>query len=114
MGKKNLLIIYSIIIFSKINVMAADCDVIFSDGFISTINTNILRPLKFIAPILLLVFTTMDFASVVFSDKKDGMTKATSNFGKRTVATLLVFFASNIIGIIYAFIEGDLFCPGLG
>ena len=82
------------------------------DSLFSKIRNNILKPLRIIAPILLLVFTTMDFAKVVFSDNKDGMPKAWKNFLKRTIAVLIIFFSSNIVGIIYGFIQGVGFCWG--
>ena len=82
------------------------------DSLFSKIRNNILKPLRIIAPILLLVFTTMDFAKVVFSDNKDGMPKAWRNFLKRMIAVLIIFFSSNIVGIIYGFIQGVGFCWG--
>ena len=82
------------------------------DSLFSKIRDNVLKPLRIIAPILLLVFTTMDFAKVVFSDNKDGMPKAWRNFLKRTIAVLIIFFSSNIVGIIYGFIQGVGFCWG--
>ena len=117
MKKRELLIINLMIIFSKVNVFAAsvvavndggtNCETLLSTGgLISSINKNILIPLKFIAPILLLVLTTIDFAKVVFSDSKDGMSKVWKNFTRRAVGTLLVFFASNIVAIIYGLISG--------
>ena len=94
-----LLMISSIIIFSEINVLAE------GKSLKEKIDENILGPLRFIAPILLLIFTTIDFAKVVFSDNKDGMSKAWKNFIRRAVATLLVFFAQNIVDFIFKFIE---------
>lgn len=100
-----LLIISFVIIFSKINVLAQEsCESILSNGLMGSIRDNILSPLRFIAPILLLIFTTLDFAKVVFSDSKDGMSKAWKNFIRRAVATLLVFFAKNIVSFIYSFV----------
>lgn len=110
MKKKNLLFTILIIILSSVNVFADEggtsCETLLSSGLISSINKNILIPLKFIAPILLLVLTTIDFAKVVFSDSKDGMSKVWKNFTRRAVGTLLVFFASNIVAIIYGLISG--------
>ncbi len=88
------------------------CCEIFGYSLISKIKTNILIPLRIIAPILLLVLTTVDFAKIVFSENnKDGMPKAWKNFLKRAIATLIIFFASNIVSIIYGFIQGGVFCP---
>ena len=115
MKKKRLLVINLMIIFSTMNVFADTnneglCATLFAGGLMDKINDNILIPLRVITPILLLVLTTLDFAKVVFSDNKDGMSKATKNFGKRAVATILIFFASNIIKILYGFIQGVGIC----
>ena len=108
MKKRNLLIIGLIVLLVNVNVFAetVTCEKIMTTEFIGEINKKILVPLKFIAPILLLVLTTVDFAKVVFSDNKDGMAKAWKNFTRRASGTILVFFASNIVGIIYGLISG--------
>ena len=115
MKKGRLLVINLMIIFSTINVFADTsdeglCASLYAGGLMSKINDNLLIPLRVITPILLLVLTTLDFARVIFSDEKDGMSKATKNFGKRAIATILIFFASNIVKIIYGFIQGVGFC----
>ena len=50
--------------------------------------------------------SSIDFAQAVFSDNKDVMAKAWRNFSRRALGTLLVFFAGNIIGIVYGLIQG--------
>lgn len=88
-----------------------ECCKILGESFISKVNENILKPLKIVAPILLLVLTTIDFAKIVYSENdKDGMPKAWRNFLKRAIATLIIFFASNIISIIFGFIQCGIFC----
>ena len=112
MKKNNLLIIAMFILLSNVNAYAVECNEILGAGLTATIRDNFFTPLKIIAPILLLVFTTMDFVKVVFSDNKDGLNKAGKNFVKRAVATLIVFFAPNIIAFILGFIEGAGLCTG--
>ena len=91
--------------FSTINVYASSCTETFTPQFLDTLRNNVFRPIKIVAPILLLVFTSLDFAKAVFSDNKDGINKAMNNFLKRAVATLVVFFAPNIIELILSFIN---------
>ena len=107
MKKKNilLLIITVMIVFSTINVFAASCQEVIGAELMEKIRNNVFKPIKIIAPVLLLVFTTIDFAKAVFSDNKDGINKALNNFLKRAIATLVVFFAPDIIELIISFIN---------
>ena len=107
MKKKNvfLFIMLILMLFSTINVYAASCTDTFSPKFMDMLRNNVFKPIKIVAPILLLVFTSLDFAKAVFSDNKDGINKAVSRFLKRAVATLVIFFAPNIIELILSFIN---------
>lgn len=100
-----LFIMMILMLFSTINVYAASCSDTFSPKFMEMLRNNVFKPIKIIAPILLLVFTSFDFAKAVFSDNKDGISKAMTRFLKRAVATLVVFFAPNIIELILSFIN---------
>ena len=107
MKKKNiiLLIIMILMLIQTVNVSAASCSDTFSPKFMEMLRNNFFRPIKIIAPILLLLFTSFDFAKAVFSDNKDGLNKAMQSFLKRAIATLVVFFAPNIIELILSFIN---------
>ena len=109
MKKISLLMSTLVILLSKINVYAESCDEILGRNLVVTLKDNIFTPLRVIAPILLLVFTTIDFVKVVFSDEQKNFSKAGSNFLKRAIATLIVFFAKNIVAFILGFIGGQ-FC----
>ena len=102
--KKNIIIVclFIAVLFCTVNVYAdtVTCQGILGSGLYNTIKDNVLKPLKVIAPILLIVFTSIDFAKVVFSDGKDDHPKAGKNFMKRAIATLIVFFAKDIINFI--------------
>ena len=110
MNMKKKIIFSLIIIFSKINVFAAEyvdtfgsetnCNSILDLSFRTKLNDYFFTPIKVIAPILLIVFTSIDFAKVVFSDGKDDLPKAGKNFMKRAIATLIIFFAKDIINFI--------------
>ena len=93
--------------FSTMNVYAADytCSGVFSDGLINDVNKYIFTPIKWLTPIALLVLTTIDFAGVVLSGKKDGMDKAKNNFLKRIAAALIIFFAPDILNLIATFVN---------
>ena len=107
--KINKIIIFIFIIFVTVSVKASSCDIL-EDDLKVTLNKNIFVPIKVIAPVLLLVFTSIDFAKAIFvNNDKDGVQKAKSNFAKRSVATLVVFFAPEIIKLILGLADnGDL------
>ena len=92
-------------ILSTINVYATSCSEVINPKLIAMLKNNVFKPIKIVTPILLLLFTTLDFAKAVFNDNKDALNKAISNFGKRAVATLVVFFAPDIINLILEFIN---------
>ena len=102
--KKKKILLFLIIVFSLISVYAENCYDLFGSGLMKTINDDLLKPLKIIAPIALLIFTSIDFAKNVFNnstdDKSGNMKSALNRFVKRAVATLLVFFAKEIISFI--------------
>ena len=61
-------------------------------------------PVKVIAIVLFLVFTSLEYAKVVFS--ADGsFKKANQSAIKRLLGMLLLFFAPNIINLILSWIE---------
>jgi large-conductance mechanosensitive channel len=95
-----------LIVTSTVIVHADDCKGVFGTDLINQIK-EVFRFIKIIAPIILLVLTSLDFAKVVFSDSKDGMTKAKNNFLKRAVATLIIFFAPDIIILIMQIIDDE-------
>ena len=92
----------------SITVHAANnsCNGVFGPDLINELK-EIFKFVKIIAPIIFLVLTSLDFAKVVFSDSKDGMDKAKNNFLKRAVATLIIFFAPDIITLIMQIIDDE-------
>ena len=56
----------------------------------------------------MIVLTSIDFAGVVFSGDSKGMDKAKNNFMKRAVAALIIFFAPNILNLIFQMTNPDL------
>ena len=94
----------TLIITFSINVYA-DCGGVFADSFISDMNKYVYTPIKWATPVILLVLTSFDFAKVVFSGDSKGMDKAKSNFLKRAVAALIIFFAPDIINLLVEFVN---------
>lgn len=109
MKKKStvLLMLVTIIITYSINVSAASCNQVISQDLINTMNQYVYKPIKWLTPVLLLVLTSLDFAKVAFSGDEKGMSKATSNFLKRFVAALIIFFAPDIIQLLVTFINNQ-------
>lgn len=98
MKKRNriLLYLFTAIITLSINVYADNgCGAI--TQFVADMNEHLYIPIKWGTPLLFLVLTSFDFAKVVFSGDQKGMDKAKTNFLKRAIAALLIFFAPEII-----------------
>lgn len=85
-----------------------NCEGVLGIEFKEFLNNYIFLPLKIVAPILLLIFTTLDFSKVVFSDDKDGMKKAQGNFIKRTIAVIALFLLTYILDLIFTIIGNGL------
>ena len=101
-----MLCVVTLIITFSINVYAdGECGGTGISNFICNMNQYVYKPIKWGTPILLLVLTSFDFAKVVFSGDSKGMDKAKSNFLKRSIAALIIFFAPEIIELIAGFIE---------
>ena len=93
----------------EVNAVTYSCEEIMTTKLMNKIQNYFFGPVKVLAPVLLLVFTSIDFAKAVFAnDDKSGMTKAKNNFLKRSAAALLVFFAPEIIKLILGLASGDL------
>lgn len=75
-----------------------DCEAILGD-ILEIVNT-IFDWIKIIAPILLIVFGSIDFGSAVLQDNQDALKKAASKFVKRAIATVAIFFLPLIINLI--------------
>ncbi len=113
MKKRNYILSILFIVLSNINVYAASCEEVLGSNLIVKLKDNFFTPLRVIAPILLLVFTTADLVKIVFSDETKDFSKAGKNFLKRGIATLIVFFAGNIVAFILGFVGDAGVCLGL-
>ena len=69
------------------------------------LHNHIYAPIKWLTPILLILLTSVDYAKIVFTGKKDDMTKVTNNFLKRAIAALIIFFAPDIVELIVDLVD---------
>ncbi len=111
MKRKNILLILMIFILcTGYNVYAADsCTALFGVELIE----NIKEAFKFVqiaVPVAFLLLTSLDFAKAVFVDNKEGLNKAKTNFLKRAVAVLVIFFSPYIIILIMNLVNLTLGC----
>lgn len=75
-----------------------DCQAVLGNT-LEIINT-VFNWIKIIAPILLIVFGSLDFGSAVLQDNQDALKKATSKFIKRAIAAVAIFFLPFIINLL--------------
>lgn len=59
-----------------------------------------LKIIRIVAPILLIIFTTVDFSQAVISQDKDIMKKAVSKVIKRAIAAIAVFFIPLLVSLL--------------
>lgn len=70
-----------------------------SDRLISFI-ANLLKWVKFVIPVLVIIFGILDFIKAVGADKEDEMKKAQGKFAKRLIAAALIFIVPFILEFI--------------
>lgn len=56
--------------------------------------------IQILVPALLIVLGAIDFGSVVISDDKDGMKKASSRFVKRCISGVAIFFVPLVVKVL--------------
>ena len=99
-----LIVLFVLVLGISINVFAVDatdeCSKVVNEEILTVLNDYVYVPIKWATPILLLLLTSIDFSKVVFTGKKEDMVKVKSNFMKRFVAALIVFFAPDVIILI--------------
>lgn len=80
--------------------MATDitnCEDLFGYQLINLLKNNVFRMIYYIIPIALILFSTFDFAKLVFSDDKDGLSGAFKRFSRRAIASVLIFLVPTIL-----------------
>ena len=74
----------------------ASCDGIITEEGLEMIK-EILNWIRILAPVLLVLFVSIDFATAVISQDNDALTKAGKKIVPRLIATALLFFIPTII-----------------
>ena len=77
--------------------LANTCESLFGVQLINLLKNNVLKIIYITIPLILIVFSTLDFAKLVFSDDKEGVPGALKKFGKRVIAAILIFLIPNIL-----------------
>jgi len=74
-----------------------NCESMLGVSFINLLKNNIFKMIYMLIPIVLIVYSTYDFATLAMIDKKEGLGDAFSKFLKRVIATILIFLVPNIL-----------------
>ena len=75
---------------------------LFDDDFNNFVK-NAMAVFYVVAPILLILFGSLDFAKATVASDPAALKKASTNFAKRVAATLLLFLTPTIINLILSF-----------
>ena len=73
------------------------CESLFGSDFLKFLNNNVFTVVRIAIPLILILFTSFDFAKVIFVDDKDGMKKAWKNCYRRIIAALLIYLIPAIL-----------------
>lgn len=88
-----------------------NCGKIFDDDFNNFVK-NAMAVFYVVAPILLILFGSLDFAKATVASDPAALKKASTNFAKRIAATLLLFLTPTIINLILSFNMTDKYLSG--
>ena len=85
-----------------------DCDYVFGDindkNSVAYFLQQIFNVFKYAAPILCLVFVTVDFLKAAASHDEKALMKAFQNAGKRIVMAIILFFIPDLINWLFPLI----------
>ncbi len=87
------------------------CGQIFDDTFNNFVN-GIMKVFYILGPILLVLFGTLDFTKATVSNDAQALKKATRDFSKRLVATILLFLVPAVVNILLSFNVSDKYLSG--
>lgn len=96
---RGLLIIFLLVFIMLLTiepVYAASCKGLLTPGAYQILQDTV-NVVRIIVPVLLIILGACDFASVVMSDDKDGLKKASSKFIKRCIAAIAIFFVPLVV-----------------
>ncbi len=87
-----------------------DCTSIFNfdtPGSFGSMLQSLFNMVKIIAPILVILFGALDFGKAVIASDQDALKKAQSNFVKRCIAAVALFFLPMLINLILEIIDSN-------
>ena len=79
-----------------------DCSSVL-DSSIKTVSENIMNIFYIVAPFLVILFGSLDFAKIVVANNPNDIKKHRKNFVRRLVAMILLFLTPAIIRLIFSF-----------
>lgn len=85
---------------TPIELICGGVNGVVNDEFLGFLNKYILTPIKYIMPVLFIIFTAIDFIKVVFSGDSKSLDKAWGNLIKRIVLLLSLFLVTEIVELI--------------
>lgn len=88
-----------------------NCGKIFDDDFNNFVK-NVMAVFYVVAPILLILFGSLDFAKATVASDAAELKKASTTFAKRVAATLLLFLTPTLINLILSFNMTDKYLSG--
>lgn len=83
------------------------CDALFGYNFINLLKNNIFKVIYFSIPVLLIVFTSLDFFQVIFSDDNKLIKKNFDKLVKRVVAAVFIFLTPTILIFLIQLVGND-------
>lgn len=91
------------------------CGTIFGDPTdkksVAYLIQTLLNYIKVLAPILVVILSSMDFIKVIWTSDDESMKKAQQKLGKRLVAAVLLFLLPTLIGLMFNLINDSIIDP---
>ncbi len=86
-------------------ILEDNCDTLLGDpevdGTVANFLQQIFTIMGYLAPLLCVVLSTVDFVKATASQDKDALLKAAKTTGKRVILALLLFFLPTLINFIF-------------
>lgn len=73
------------------------CDSLLGYQFVNLLKNNIFKIIYIAIPIILIVYSTYDFAFLTLFENKDGVPGALKKFGRRIIASFMIFIIPNVL-----------------
>lgn len=80
-------------------ISATDCNGLFTEDALDLIS-EILGYFRVLGPVLLILFTGVDYGSAILSQDNDNIKKANSKIIKRAIATIGLFFVPTFVQVL--------------